>query len=111
VVRLLRTAPEKEIEFYALYGSNGVWNEVCGKSAAYLGGSLTRLAGSETFYERLDIWRSEWDWKEFRELHRAERKKIAGFAETEGIVLSERIVEMFYDSQSGPDDDGMLTPA
>jgi hypothetical protein len=109
VITMFRIGPGKVAEFQAIY--EGVWNEFCSKSVAYLGGSLKRLAGSDTFYERLDIWRSHEDWKYFREGHRAERKRIAGFAEAEGIVLSERIVDMFYESQSRPDDDGMLSPA
>jgi hypothetical protein len=111
VVWVYRIAPGKDVEFKALYGSHGVWSELCGKSPEFLGERLARVTAMEMFCERVEIWRSRWSWSEFRESNRAERKRIAGFAEAEGIVLSERIVEMYYESRSGPDDDSSLTPA
>ena len=78
----------------------------------FLGSRLRPLAGSSESFERAERWQTHWDWKAFRGEFRAEREKIAGFAREQQVFASERVVEMYYHTESGSDDDGPdLIPA
>jgi len=94
----------------AIYGEGGRYTALCQTRMGFKVSVLRWLNPDRSACEYVERWESEWLWQRFRVECRAERQRIAEFAQ-HGIVLSGRVVDRYYERRLRPDDDESFSPA
>lgn len=76
IVWEFRIRPEAEVEFIERYGQDGIWARFFRGGQGYIRTELVRDVADHGRFLTLDYWRSEEEFKSFREQNQAEYKRI-----------------------------------
>ena|SRR5579864_3720862 len=76
IVWEFRIKTEKEAEFVEHYGPDGSWARFFRRSEAYLRTELVRDVADQERFLTLDYWRSQSEFKRFREQNLAEYERL-----------------------------------
>ena len=85
-----RPPPAGEDAFVEAYASDGAWAQLFGRAPGFLGTTLLRPAGSDSWWLTIDRWRSHADFdqfdREFGEVYRALDADLEGLAGEEVFI-------------------------
>jgi heme-degrading monooxygenase HmoA len=82
-----QVVPAKREEFEVIYNKNGLWAQLFRKADGYLGTELFGDVDKGGSYVTVDSWRTEEDFKRFKELWSADYKALD--TKCEGLTESE----------------------
>jgi len=89
-----RVRQDKLVEFEKKYGPEGAWARFFRGSAGYIRTELVRDVAIDFRYLTLDYWKSEEEFKRFREQNLAEYERLD--KEFEGLTESETRLGAFW---------------
>jgi len=99
----------RESDVERVFGATGIWSELLGKAAGYLGSELICKSRAERRYQALDYWTSHWEFEWFRERRQADCERFAHLVASEGLLEREVFLGAYYVDESGSDGD--IVPA
>lgn len=85
--------PEQVADFERAYGPQGEWAALFRRAPGYIGTLLLRDASEANRYLTIDRWRSEQDYRQFREQYAAEYRAID--ERCERLTLQERSLGIY----------------
>jgi heme-degrading monooxygenase HmoA len=94
IVWEFRVKPERETEFVRHYGPDGSWAQFFRGSKSYIRTELVRDVADGGRFLTLDYWRSEDDFRTFREQNSAEYERLD--KEFEGLTEQETRLGSFW---------------
>jgi hypothetical protein len=109
VSRELVACEGRESDIERLFGPTGIWSELLGKAAGYLGSELICESRRESRYRAFDFWISHWEFEWFRERHQRECERFAQLVASEGMLEREIFLGAYYEDEPG--DDTEIVPA
>jgi len=101
----------REGDVERVFGPAGIWSELLGKAAGYLGSELTCKSRTERRYRACDSWTSHWEFEWFRKQHQLDCERFAQLVASEGLLEREIFLGAYYVNESGPDDETDIVPA
>ena len=96
IVWEFRVAASKEAEFIEKYGPEGIWARFFREGQGYIGTELVQDVADPGRFLTLDYWRSEENFKRFREQNLAEYERLD--EQFEGLTKTETRLGAFQTS-------------
>ncbi len=109
VSRKLVAAEGCEGDIERLFGPAGIWSELLGKAAGYLGSELICESRKERCYRASDFWTSHWAFEWFREQRQRDCERFAQLVASEGMLEREVFLGAYYVDEPGDETD--IVPA
>jgi heme-degrading monooxygenase HmoA len=99
IVWEFRIREEAEAEFIEKYGPEGTWEQFFRSGRGYIRTELVRDVADRQRFLTLDYWRSQSEFKKFREQNLAEYERLD--REFEGLTEKETRLGSFWIGESG----------
>jgi len=109
VSRELVASEGREGDVERIFGPTGIWSELLGKAAGYLGSELICKSKRERRYGAFDFWTSHWEFEWSRERCRVECERFAQLIAGEGLLEREVFLGAYYGNEPGDEED--IVPA
>jgi hypothetical protein len=109
VSRELVAAEGREGDVRRIFGPTGIWSELLGRAAGYLGSELICQSRRDRRYRARDFWTSHWEFEWFRERHQRECERFAELIASERILEREIFLGAYYEDEPGDETD--IVPA
>jgi hypothetical protein len=104
VDRAFQVGDGRHADFEVVFGSAGIWAELLGRVAGYIGTEVRCESSVERRFRVLDFWISHRSFELFREMFVAECDRFNRLVSAEGLVESQEVVGTYYEDGSDGDD-------
>jgi hypothetical protein len=108
VDRLFWVGDGRQADFEVVFAVDGIWSELIGNVAGYLGLEVASKSQAERQYRVLDFWKSHTEFERFREARVTEIEKFNLLLANEGLVVKQELAGTYYETDG---DDGGLVSA
>jgi hypothetical protein len=99
----------REGDVERVFGPAGIWSELLGKAAGFLGSELTCKSRTERRYRACDSWTSHWEFEWFRKRRQVDCERFVQLVASEGLLEREIFLGAYYVNEPGSDED--IVPA
>jgi len=108
VDRLFWVGEGRDSDFEVVFGPEGIWSELLGRVAGYIGTEVSCESSGERRCRVQDFWISHRSFEIFRETHLAEYERFNRLVSAEGLVERQQVVGTYY-VEDGSDGDDLVS--
>ena len=94
----------RQSDLEAVFAPGGIWSDLLGRAAGYVGTQMWCESSAEHSYRVLDRWWSHREFEMFRERFRTEVEGLQSLLVSDGIASKFEVVGTYYDERGDEGD-------